>query len=88
MKRISIETRNSIVQKWCSEKWPVRKLAKLFKCSKSAVFQIINKFGNHYKLEGLPKSRRRKGPADPKTEENVVKHLTSEKCMSVREIAK
>ena len=66
----------------------IRKLAKLFQCSKSAIIQIINKFGNHYTLEDLPKSRRRKGPADPKIEENVVNHLTSDKFMSVHEIAK
>mgnify|MGYP005985300037 FL=1 len=46
---------------------------------------LENKFGNHYTLENLPKSRRRKGPADPKTEENVV---TLEKFMSMRKIAK
>lgn len=88
MPRISAETRKAILLKWCKEKITLRKLAKSVNCSKSAVYQIIKKFGEHNTIDDLPKSRRRKGPVCKKTEESVVKYLNSGKSLSVREIAK
>lgn len=88
MERIDIEDRKLILQKWCTGQFSLRKIANEVKCSKSAVFQIIKKFGEHHTLDNLPKSRRRTDPANPNVEEKVVRLLKAKKYMSVREIAK
>lgn len=88
MARISLDTRRLILQKWCKEGLSYGELAKIGKCSKSAVFKIIKKYGEECTVADLPKSRRRSGPADPAIDEKGVKLLTSEQSYSVREIAR
>ena len=88
MAPISFETRKLILQKWCSEKTSMRKIAKSVKCSVSGVRKVIIKFGNHYTIENLPSNRRRSGPADPIKEAKVVHLLSANKSMTVRLCAK
>lgn len=76
------------MHKWCKEGLSYAKLAKIAKCSKSAVFKIIKKFGEECTVADLPKSRRRSGPADPSIDEKGVKLLTCGRCYSVREISR
>lgn len=88
MERINIEDRKLILQNWSTGEFSLRKIVNKFQCSKSAVFQIIKKFGEHHTLEDLPKSRRRSGSANPHIDEKAVCSLKSKNYMSFREIAK
>lgn len=73
MERIKLDDRKAIVQTWCAGKCSLQKIANMYNCSKTAVFKIITKFGQHHTLEDLPKSKRRSGPAKGKNHA-VVKY--------------
>lgn len=88
MARLSNETRKLIVEKYCKEKISYRKVARIFKCSKSEVCKILKKFGEHHTLEDLPKTGRKKGPVNPEIDRSVIDALKSVKPLSVRAIAK
>lgn len=88
MARLSNETRKLIVEKYCKEKISYRKVARIFKCSKSEVCKIIKKFGEHHTLEDLPKTGRKKDPVNPEIDRSVIDALKSVKPLSVRAIAK
>lgn len=88
MARIDQDTRFLIIQKYCSEGLSCRNIAKLVKKSKSAVYQIIRKYGEHHTLGDLPRSRTRSGAANPQIEKKCVKLLLSDESDSVRQIAK
>ena len=76
------------MQKWYTGQYSLRQTAKMYKYSKSTMYQIIKKFGEHHTLEDLPKSRHGSGPENPQVDENVMRLLKSLNYLSVREIAK
>lgn len=88
MGRIDQETRVFIIKKYCTEGLSCRDIARIVKRSKSAVYQIIRKFGEHHTVADLPRFRTRRGATKPRTEKKCVKLLLSEESFSVRRIAK
>jgi len=89
MPRISHEKRKLIVQTWCTMKGiSLRQLAKMYKVSVNGAKKIIIKFGEHHTLQDMPGRGRKKGAANLKSEAKIVKLLTNNKSISVRDVAK
>lgn len=88
MPRVELEKRKLIVHKWIKNKLSYRKLAKEFKCSKSAVAKIIKKYGEECTFKDIAKKNFRTGPANLRKEVKAIRLLRQEKTISVRQIAR
>ena len=89
MPRIDLDTRKLIVHNWCTEKnISYRKLAKRYQVSPESVRNIITKYGNKCSVKDLPKFGRKKGASDPKLEAKIVRSISENPSMSIRDLAK
>ncbi|KMQ82498.1 transposase, partial [Lasius niger] len=88
MARIDLSKRKLILHKFVSEKLSYALIAKSVGVSKTSVYQIIKKFGEHGSVADLPKSGRKKGSWDQKKERKIESLLLANSKCSVRDIAK
>lgn len=89
MSRIKKETKIRVLDTWLREKGvTMNNLAKRFGIHPGTVKSIINKFGEHYTFDDLPRRGRKPGPADPNLDRKIVNLINRKKSMSIRDLAK
>lgn len=89
MKSLTIEKRQSIVSKYCSQKGiSLRQIAKEEGVSLHAVQNAIERFGEHYTLKDLPGRGRKRGAFNPQLDKKICQQFIKKKELSVRDCAK